>query len=487
MTDTYSNQQYSSKSKRLFLLFLSPEPFSSNPIRSLLIYFEEHSFFPLIKYSSNLYTASSSLALDYYPLVYQWRLPDGRVEKVTISIIPNGNTYLLCWNLGSFDVAEYLIGSKTNLDIISGLKEMLRGGSYMSNSQVAALTYESIPNQDVRLSIVDYINFSLAKLPIILSSRFCLSPSFTCVADKDLALFSTEENPVFIPRPLPYESLELEPDFSIWSDLKNDKYYRLPNSLILSVADFFIYNCLSSLNKRVDRKELEKYALTVEEANNYLVPEFEQSLQLVVDYVNDFITDRATTANVERTKKLDRTISKADWTQIICECLSVTSWQIQHNPELVEKRIKKLLLQFQNLIKNNQSVDRSARDSAKATVVKIQNVLNSHGFELGDSVEQFVDLFEQFSSIGDRTNDRSEENIRLEQAISFFAEIDLAQNNLETIVEQIANRYRELWGNRDSEIDLTDSQAEYTKSARKIVREVTEQHPLPNFSFDDLL
>ena len=486
MIDAYLDQQYSPKSKRLFLLFLSSQAFSSNPIRSLLIYFEEHSFFPLINYSSNLYTASSSLALDYYPLVYQWRLPDGRVEKVTITIIPNGDSYLLCWDLGSFDVAEYLIGSKTNLDIISALKEMLRGGSYMSNSKIAALTYESIPNQDVQLSIVDYINFSLARLPIILSSRFGLSPSVTCVADEDLALFGTEENPVFIYHPLPYESLELEPNFSIWSDSKNDEYYKLPNSLILSVGDFSIYNRLSSLSKQVDRREIEKYTLTVEEANNYLIPEFEQSLQSAMDYVNNFIADRANTADIERAKKLDRTISKADWTQIICECFGVTNSQIQQNPELIEERIKKLLLQFQNLITNNQSVDKSARNSAKATVVKIQNVLNVHGFELGDSVEQLIDRIGQSSLINGRTDNQSEEDIRLQEAISFFAEINLAQNNLETIVEQIAEKYQELWGDR-TETELMDDRAEYTESARKLVREATEQHPLPNFSFEDLL
>ena len=487
MTDADLNQQHSPKSERLFLLFLSPQPFLPNPIRSLLSYFEEHSFFPLVEYSSNLYTASSSLALDYHPLVYQWQLPDGRLEKVTITIIPNNDsTYLLCWDLGSFDTAEYLIGSKTNPDIISSLKEILRAGSYMSNSQIAALTYESLPNQDVRLSIVDYINFSLAELPIILSSRFGLSPSVTCVADDDLALFSTEENPVFVPRPLPYESLKPEPDFSVWTDSKNNEYYKLPNSLILPVADFPIRNCLTSLSKLVDRRELEKYTLTVEEANKYLVPKFEQSLQSAMDYVNDFITSQATAANVERTKKLDRTISKANWTQIICECLGITGLQIQQNPQLIEERIKELLLQFQNLITDNKLRDESAKDSAKATALKIQNVLNAHGFELGDSIEQLVSQIGQ-SLIDSQTDNQSEENIQLQQAISFFAEVNLAENDLETIMQEIANKYQELWGNGDLKTDLVENQTEYTKSAKKLVREVTEKYPLPTFSFDDLL
>ena len=89
--------------------------------------------------------------------------------------------------------------------------------------------------------------------------------------------------------------------------------------------------------------------------------------------------------------------------------------------------------------------------------------------------------------IDGQTDNQSEENIQLQQAISFFAEVNLAENDLETIMQEISHKYQELWGDGDLETDLMENQTEYTKSAKKLVREVTEKYPLPTFSFDDLL
>ena len=463
--------------KRLFLLFLSPQQFFPSPVRSLLKYFEANSWFPLLELNPNLHNASSQLTLDYCPLIYRWLLPDGSQETITISVIPQADsTNLLCWDLGAANVAEYLVGSQAKPEVIEGLKNLLLAGLNMT-SRVAALTYESEPNQELQLSIVDYINFSLSRLPIILGSRFGLTPQLTCLADDERALLSTEDNPVFVVNPLPL-NLEEICCYSVWADETGANYYRLPTSLVSPVADFSLRNCLSSQVKRVDRQDIEQYALAQGQAQDYLADELEQSVASAMAYLNDWITDQATTVNLNPSPKVGFTGSEADWAQIIGECLEVTESQIAQNPQLIEERVKELLIQFHNLIADDESVSTEARESAQKTAVKLQNILTSHGFKLDNTLEQLTANVRKLNALG-RSGQNSEQSERLRRTLAFLSERNTNDNTLEAIITVMTNAYEELRGDKPQPPD-------YVESARNTVQKVTEKYPLPSLSFDDL-
>ena len=486
MIDTQTHRQHDQKENRLFVLFAAPQQFLANPVRSLLKYFESNSIFSLVGYNPNLYTASSCLVNDYQPINYQWQLPDGKVEPVSISIIAQADSaYLLCWDLGTSNTAEYLIGSQATPAIAKKLGEMLRAGSYMSNSKVAALTYESSPNQDIQLNIVDEIYFSLSKLPIILSSRFCLSPSVTCIGYDDSALFSTDNNPVFTPRQLPLALSTSQTDFSIWLDESTASYYKIDNSTVFSVGDRLLRNCFSSSTKQVEAIELEPYAITDEAASHYLEAEFKESFDSAVTLIGDWIGDRTTANSIEQTKELNSTLLKVDWIEVFQECLGVSELQIEQNPKLLEERIKEFLTHVQNLITDDKSVSQAAKTSARQTLDRIQSVLSSHNPELADSVGQLADNLPQLSLPGDLS--ARSPNSELLKVTTFFSSLDLTDEGIETITNKIISQYQELWNDDSLNLLKQDRLSEDLRTSEDIVREVEQQYPLPTFSFEDLL
>lgn len=469
------------------MLFASPQQFLANPVRSLLKRFESNSIFPLVEYSSNLYTASSLLVNDYQPIVYQWQLPDGKIEPVTVSIIDRANSaYLLCWDLGTSDTAEYLIGSQATPTIVEKLGKMLRAGSYMSNSKVAALTYESSPDRDIQLKIVDEIYFSLSQLPILLSSRFCLSPSVTCIAHDDSALFSTDDNPVYVSQTLPLDLSKSEPDFSVWLDESTASYYKIANSAVLSVGDKLLRNCLSSLTVKVEELELTPYAIAEEVASQYLETEFKESFDSAVASIGGWVSDRATGANIEQTKELSSTLSEIDWIEVFRKCLGVTELQIEQKPQLLEQRIKELLTQWQNLIADDESVSLEAKVSARQTLVRIQSVLGSYNLELADSIGQLADNLQQLSADKDLLM-RSPEGGQLEQVKIFFSSLNLADDGIETVMTKIIDQYQELENDNSLNLKKSNIKTEDSTVIKNIVREVEHDYPLPIFIFDDLL
>ena len=478
MYNTPNERQPLAKSeKRLFMLFVSSQQFSSSLVRSLLTYWESNPIFPLVKHSPNLYAVADLITSDYQPIVYHWRLPDNQIEPITLAIIPQADsTYLLCWDLGSSDVAEYLIGSESTPSTVARLSKMLRAGLYLTGSRVAAITYEPSPNQNIQLQIVDEIHFALSSLPVMLSSRFALSPAVTCIGHEDRNLFCTDDRPVFTPQPLPVESLDPEPSYSIWvDDLEN--YYRLPEEMVLPSGDKSLRNCLSALNKQLDSGELEQYAITQEAASGYLEIDIEQSIESATALINDWLR-QAGANNSDTTKLPFADLSASDWTKIVGDCLGVSQLQIQQNPQLVEARVKQLLSSLQTLVTGEGSDLDEARRSISQTAVRIQNVLRSYGLELGESIEQLTQSQDLVA--------RLSENEQFQRLRTFLSSLNLA-NESETIIAEIVALDRELWSDEQDNSRHSNEQQLPLKSAKDIVREVESQHPLPTFNFDDLL
>ena len=177
MTPNYSSQPSIDKSDwRLFVLFVSPQPFFGNSILSLLIYAEEHLFLTVTESTdSSIFDRAYLLADDYHPMVFQHQWFYERAWSPTVSIIPQANSnYVLCWDFGTETNARHLSFLIPNL---CNLQRM-----YLFDAAAAALTYESQPNVDTKLWANRIADFE--RLPLAFGSRLKFNPARTCMANK---------------------------------------------------------------------------------------------------------------------------------------------------------------------------------------------------------------------------------------------------------------------------------------------------------------
>jgi hypothetical protein len=134
--------------ERLYLTFLSPTSFYSNPVRSFVQHLQKSAPFRFVNFPKNLYTASESLVENYQPLTLSLQLPDGSQHPVAITITPaNENSTMLTLDFGDADVAKYLVGEEGDDASIAWLTDISCTGGRMMRSDCAFVSFEAQPNQ----------------------------------------------------------------------------------------------------------------------------------------------------------------------------------------------------------------------------------------------------------------------------------------------------------------------------------------------------
>ncbi len=191
-------------SPELFITFLPPASFYPNPIRSFLQHLQKHPQIPLINLPDNLYTASETLTESYQPLTPSIQLQDGTLHPITIKIIPTSdNETALIIELGGIDIARELLGEESQKNTRNWLKEILTVGGRMTDCECAFLSWETQPNQDCNLRVVDGFLY-LETLPIILWTTAFISPEISeLTTEAWLIEEESDGGKLIIPKPLP--------------------------------------------------------------------------------------------------------------------------------------------------------------------------------------------------------------------------------------------------------------------------------------------
>ena len=269
---------------------------------------------------------------------------------------------------------------------------------------------------------------------------------------------------------------------SMWRDVKTDAYYALPNGISLLGTDVTIRNCLTLELQIVKEDELKPYLVSEKTAIKYLIKEIEHLSSQLPEYISHVaITEKNQT---DRYQQMETALGNADWTQILGEYLDLTPSQIEDYPELFEKKLHLLLRNFFNGIGKKETVSSSDRTLAQTEAVKIQNALANNNINIGNALELLLSYLGYLHLSEESTNPDIE---ALQLKIAKIKGVLESEKNLEDAIRTIAEN-EELWSGKNSSLFATDTMEERVhKSLGKAMDEMESEHPLPSFSFEDLL
>ena len=262
---------------------------------------------------------------------------------------------------------------------------------------------------------------------------------------------------------------------AVWMEVTDvsPSYYGVPDSVVLSRGDTLIRNCLSGEVRQGDKDELKEYEIKPEQSSEYLIDLITANTASIEAVIKNQLSEISNNADIEKIKSLDSALEKADWSKIIEECLELKPEQLKNNPKLFKARLQDFLIELITII--NSNVSDSTKD--KAILKRIENILASHGFEVGDSLEQLVGLIQRF--VEDDANDLTDK-IEFRKQLKSLSQIDKDNLNIETLMETVISKMDEV------DTDSIDVEVEYQKNIGKAVRDIVEEYPLPNFELEDL-
>lgn len=273
-----------------------------------------------------------------------------------------------------------------------------------------------------------------------------------------------------------------EPKISVWCDVKTDDYYALPDSFALSGGNVTLRNCLSSKLAESDSDQLQPYLIERETAIEYVAREIENGTPEIVHYINTFTNTPIEKAQKDRSSQIESTLIGADWAQILSDCLELTPEQIENYPQLFERRLYSLVTSFINAIGESSLVAPKDRAEALLKAVKIQDILDSHGIDIGNALELAISYFNYFYLY-------REDTVNSEDLVSKIADLKSSNNSqesLETMMKTIVEKYQH-WSQKNLDDSAKESNERIQKSVQKTFQETLEEYPLPSFSFEDLL
>ncbi|MEQ8999924.1 MAG: hypothetical protein RID53_25850 [Coleofasciculus sp. B1-GNL1-01] len=468
--------------QQIFVIFLSPAPFYSNPARSFLKYLQKNtpSCFKLVNFPKNLYTASESLAEDFQPLTPSLQFPDRTQHPVVITITPRQNdSAMLTLNLGGADIARQLLGEQADNASITWLIDILCTGARMTRADCGFVSWEAQPNETINAR-VEYGRLYLEKLPIML---WTTAPLSKAISHLSADAWKTEQQSdgacLIIPQRLPENQNTGDKD-SLWIDVTQTRYFLIPSRQEIPGGNFQIYN-LEGEQKKVAIAKIASYEITQEQATAYLESQINQAIDQAKDALFNQIT--FSIGKSPETPRQTTTLS-----ELMAVLLGVSPEELPNHPERAKVSLEKLIATFKDIIGGSLSKDSARLDVARQQMHIIQTNLKAHGIDLGNTLEQFPDKLHNlhFSAKSAASLHQMTANLR-----KFADQIDKISDNKERSFKEVmtafANAYRDLFGKEDEAQAQARLQQEYRKMADEAITESLNQHPMPSLKFEDLL
>ncbi len=381
--------------EQLFLIFLSPAPFYSNPVRSFLQYLQKSNRVPfkLINFPKDLYTASESLVKDYQPVTPSLQLPDGTQYPVIITITPRQNdSALLNLNLGA-DTAKQLVGAEANNASITWLKDILCIGARMTRADCGFVSWEAQPHETINAR-VEYGRLYLEKLPIML---WTTAPLSEAISHLNADAWKTEQQSdgawLIIPQQLP-DNQNTEDKGSLWIDATQTRYFLISNRQELSDGNFPLHN-LDGEQKEVAIAKIASYEITQEQATAYL----ESQINQAIDQAKDALFNQISffIGKTPETPQQTPTLS-----ELMTVLLGVSQEELSNHPEKAKASLDNLIATFADQIEQySDNKDESLSECITAVTVQVgwsgggrwpphpplaPACLNGYGFRLSNEV-----------------------------------------------------------------------------------------------------
>jgi hypothetical protein len=477
-----TSQATPANSERLFLTFLSPAPFYSNPVRSFLQYLQKSD--RLISFPKNLYIASESLVEDYQPLTPSLQLPDGTQHPVAIAITPpHNNSSMLTLDFGDADVAKYLVGEEGDDASIAWLTDILCTGGRMMRSDCAFVSFEAQPNQISKVRL-EQDRLHLEQLPLILWTTAALSSDISAIAKEAWKAEQQWDGAwLLIPNPLP-EKGRGETQHSLWLDSTQTRYFLIPTRQKLPSGDFILHN-LDGEERKVNPTSLTPFEITEEEANTYLQTEIEQVMDQAKNALSNLITSLVEQGRADSTS----TPSSDEFlSNLMAALMGLTPEEVQKNPATAEAGLQNLLEQLKSIIHGSLSEDPAQLEAARDRMRSLQVTLKAHSIELGEALEKFPDRLHELQRFSKQTPDLQQTTAKLRELAD---QIDPSSadkgRSLGEVMAAFVQTYQKLFGKEDEAQAEERRQQEYREIADKAIAQSLSKHPMPSLQFEDLL
>ncbi|HAZ43005.1 MAG TPA: hypothetical protein DDW76_10345 [Cyanobacteria bacterium UBA11369] len=469
---------------RLFITFLSPALFSSNPVRSFLQHLQKSAPFRFVNFPKNLYTASETLTEDYQPLTLSLQLPNGTQHPVVIAITPTqNNSAMLTLELGGADVARQLIGEEGNNTSIVWLTDIMATGARMTRADCAFISLEAQPNQTSKVR-VELGKLYLEKLPIILWTTASLSEDISYLtADAWKAEQQSDGALLLIPKPLP-ESGFSEDKRSLWIDSTQTRYFLIPDRQAIPSGKFSLRN-LDGDQKEVELSAITSFEITEEEAKEYLQAEINQAVEQAKNAFSNLIN-----FSLQKPPETTPSSEKPQTTifELIAALLGATPEELQNHPESVQAGLQNLLTEFKEVIGGSLSQDSAQLNIARQRMRSWQATLKAHGVDIGETLEQFPDKLHDLHFSSEPTPYLHQMTAKLRK---FADKIDQSTadkgQSLGDAMVAFVNSYRELFGKEDEAQQKEKRQQEYKQMAEDAIARSLSDFKMPSFDFQDLL
>jgi len=474
------------KPERLFLTFLSPASFYSNPVRSFLQHLQksDRAPFQIVNFPKNLYTASESLVKGYQPLTFSLQLPDGTQHPVAIAITPpQNNSSMLTLDFGGADVAKYLVGEEGDDASIAWLTDILSTGGRMMRADCAFVSFETQPNQASKVRL-EQGRLHLEELPLILWTTTALSSNISAIAKEAWKAEQQWDGAwLVIPNPLP-EKGHGETQHSLWIDTTQTRYFLIPTRQKITSGDFILHT-IDGEERKVNHTSLTPFEITEEEANTYLQTEIEQVMEQAKNALSNLITSSVEQGRADLTSTPS---SNEFLSNLIAALMGVTPEEVQNNPTTAEAGLQNLLSQLKAVIHGSLSEDPAQLEAARDRIRSLQVTLKSHSIELGEALEKFPDRLHELQRFSKQTPDLQQTTAKLRELAD---KIDPSSadkgRSLGDVMAAFVQTYQKLFGKEDEAQAEERRQQEYREMADKAIARSLNDFKMPSFDFQDLL
>ncbi|HAG83088.1 MAG TPA: hypothetical protein DCL61_18480 [Cyanobacteria bacterium UBA12227] len=472
----------STNSESLLITFLSPTPFYSNPVRSFLHYLQKKtsSSLQFINFPKNLYTASEILVKDYQPLTASLQLPQGIQHPAVIAITPTQNdSFMLTLDLGSDGITSQLVGEEADNASMTWLIDILSTGGRMTRADCAFVSLDTQANQTTKIR-ADYGRLYLDEMPLMLWTTV---PVFEDISNHFAEAWITEQQSdgAFLIRPQqPLENRTTQTQYSLWIDVTQTRYFLIPHTQKIPDGNFPIYN-LDGEQKDVAIAAIASFEITQKQAKAHLETEINQAIEQAKNTL--FHTITLSIGKSPETVRPTTTLS-----ELIAVLLGVSIDELADKPELAKVGLENIITAFKNVIKASLSQDQNQLDLVRQQMRSWQTILENHGIDLGQLLEQFPDQLndlhlstESAASIHQMTSKLRKLADQIDQPS------DNKERNFTDAITNFVKNYREIFGQENEAQKQERLQQEYRKMADKAIVESLSQYPMPSLKFEDLL
>jgi uncharacterized protein YjbI with pentapeptide repeats len=472
--------------ERLFVTFLSPAAFYSNPVRSFLQHLQksDRAPFQLVNFPKNLYTASETLVEDNQSLTLSLQLLDGSQHPLAIAITPTQNgSSMLTLDFGNADVAKYLVGEEGDDASIAWLTDVLSTGGRMMRTDCAFVSFEAQPNQISKVRL-EQGRLHLEQLPLILWTTAALSSDLSAIAKEAWKAEQQSDGAwLLIPNSLPEKGRD-ETQHSLWVDSTQTRYFLIPTRQKLKSGDFILHN-LDGEEKKVNATSVTPFEITEEEANTYLQTEIEQVMEQAKNALSNLITSSVAQGRVDSTS----TPSSDEFlSNLMAALMGVTPEEVKNNPATAEAGLQNLLSQLKAVIHGSLSEDPAQLETARDRMRSLQVTLKSHSIELGEALEKFPDRLHELQRLSKQTPDLQQTTAKLRELADKIDPSSADKSlSLGEVMAAFVQTYQKLFGKEDEAQAEERRQREYREIADQAIAQSLSKHPMPSLKFEDLL